>query len=97
MDSPEHKLQTQERLISDLRQVIENAEELLKNTDSHASQLHQNARAKLELALHAATAELARFEDSQLARMIDATHMASERCRDLSGEARVLRAFDAAR
>lgn len=95
MDSPEHKLQTQDRLISDLRQVIENAEELLKNTDSHAGMQHRNARAKLELALQAATAELARFEDSQLARMIAATHAASERCMDLSGEARLLRAFDA--
>jgi ElaB/YqjD/DUF883 family membrane-anchored ribosome-binding protein len=93
MDGPEHKLQTQERLIGDLRQVIENAEELLKNTDQHTSALYQNARAKLTQALQAATEELARFEDAQLARMIAATHAASLHHRDCSGEAKLMRAF----
>jgi ElaB/YqjD/DUF883 family membrane-anchored ribosome-binding protein len=63
--------QTQERLIGDLRLVIENAEELLKNTDQYTSVLYQNARAKLALALSAATEELARFEDARLGRMIE--------------------------
>ena len=93
MDGPEQKLQTQERLIGDLRQVIENAEELLKNTDQCNSALYQNARAKLTQALLAATEELARFEDAQLARMIDATHAASLQHHDLTGEARLMRAF----
>jgi ElaB/YqjD/DUF883 family membrane-anchored ribosome-binding protein len=93
MDSPEESQQTQERLIGDLRLVIENAEELLKNTDQYTSVLYQNARAKLALALNAATEELARFEDAQLNRMIAATHAANLRHADLSGEARILRAF----
>ncbi|NRR30964.1 hypothetical protein HSX11_12315 [Oxalobacteraceae bacterium] len=93
MDGSEPSMQTQEQLIGDLRQVIENAEELLKNTDQYNSALYQNARAKLAQALQAATEELARFEDAQLARMIAATHAASELHRDASGEARLLRAF----
>jgi ElaB/YqjD/DUF883 family membrane-anchored ribosome-binding protein len=93
MDGPEHSMQTQERLIGDLRQVIENAEELLKNTDQYNSQLYQNARAKLAQALHAATEELARFEDAQLTRMIEATHAANHLHNDITGEARLLRAF----
>jgi ElaB/YqjD/DUF883 family membrane-anchored ribosome-binding protein len=93
MDSPEESPQTQERLIGDLRLVIENAEELLKNTDQYTSVLYQNARAKLALALNAATEELARFEDAQLNRMIAATHAANVRHADKSGEARILRAF----
>ncbi|MES2257285.1 MAG: DUF883 domain-containing protein [Pseudomonadota bacterium] len=93
MDGPEQNLQTQERLIGDLRQVIENAEELLKNTDQYTSALYQNARAKLAQALHAATEELARFEDAQLARMIAATHAANLLHNDRTGEARLLRAF----
>lgn len=93
MDSPEQSQQTQERLIGDLRLVIENAEELLKNTDQYTSTLYQNARAKLALALHAATEELSRFEDAQLARMIEATHVASQLHADSTGEARILRAF----
>jgi len=93
MDSPEETPQTQERLIGDLRLVIENAEELLKNTDQYTSVLYQNARAKLALALTAATEELARFEDAKLSRMIEATHAANLLHSDGSGEARIMRAF----
>jgi len=93
MDGPEHSIQTQERLIGDLRQVIENAEELLKNTDQYNGALYQQARAKLSQALHAATEELARFEDAQLTRMIAATHAANLLHNDRTGEARLMRAF----
>jgi ElaB/YqjD/DUF883 family membrane-anchored ribosome-binding protein len=61
MDGPEQKhVQSQEQLIGDLRQVIENAEELLKNTDHYTSVLYQSARAKLAQALLAANEELER-------------------------------------
>lgn len=93
MDNPEESQQTQERLIGDLRLVIENAEELLKNTDQYTSVLYQSARAKLALALNAATEELARFEDEQLGRMIEATHAANLQNADTSGEACIMRAF----
>jgi ElaB/YqjD/DUF883 family membrane-anchored ribosome-binding protein len=93
MDTPEESSQTQERLIGDLRLVIENAEELLKNTDQYTSVLYQSARAKLAMALDAANEELARFEDAQLHRRIDATHAANERYADKTGEERILRAF----
>ena len=94
METPEQqRTQTQEQLIGDLRLVIENAEELLKNTDHYSSALYQNARAKLSLALEAANEELSRFEDAQLERMMAATRAANDRCHDMSGEARILRAF----
>lgn len=93
METPQDNPQTQERLIGDLRLVIENAEELLKNTDQYTSVLYQNARAKLAMALNAANEELERFEDAQLNRMMEATRRANERYADLTGEARVLRAF----
>jgi ElaB/YqjD/DUF883 family membrane-anchored ribosome-binding protein len=92
MDGPENP-HTQERLIGDLRQVIENAEELLKNTDHYSNLLYQSARARLLQALQAATEELARFEDAQLARMIAATHAANLQHHDTSGEAKLMRAF----
>lgn len=94
MDSPEESQQTQERLIGDLRLVIENAEELLKNTDQYTSVLYQEARAKLALALNAATNELAAFEEAQLTRMIQTNNAENEMNADLNGEARILRAFD---
>ena len=93
MDDPANNIQTQERLLDDLRQVIENAEELLKNTDQYNGTLYQAARAKLAQALLTATEELARFEDAQLDRMIELTAAANRLHQDLTGEARLLRAF----
>ena len=93
MNRPEESPQAQQRLIVDLRLVIENAEELLKNTDQYTSLLYQGARAKLTMALTAANKELAYFEDAQLERMIVATHQAGLAHPDQSGEARALRAF----
>jgi ElaB/YqjD/DUF883 family membrane-anchored ribosome-binding protein len=93
MQTPEHQVQSQEQLIGDLRLVIENAEELLKNTDQYSSAMYQGARAKLSLALEAANEELARFEDAQLERMMAATRVANDRFLDRTGEERILRAF----
>lgn len=94
MDGPDEKqVQSQEQLIGDLRQVIENAEELLKNTDHYTSVLYQAARAKLAQALLAANEELERCEDAHLLRMIEATHRANLLHRDLSGEDKLMRAF----
>jgi ElaB/YqjD/DUF883 family membrane-anchored ribosome-binding protein len=93
MDTQKPNQPTQERLIGDLRLVIENAEELLKNTDHYAGFLYRDARARLALALDEANAELARFEDAQLSRMIDATNAACSADADTSGEARIMRAF----
>ena len=93
MHSPEETPQTQERLIGDLRLVIENAEELLKNTDQYTGALYQNARAKLSLALTAANEELARFEEAKLGRMIEATNATDLHNPDFSGEARIMSAF----
>ena len=94
MNNPEPGAQTPEQLMGDLRLVIENAEELLKNTDSYTSDHYQLARSKLAMALQSATEELLRIEDDQLTRMIEATRLASERHADASGEAKILRAFD---
>lgn len=93
MDGQESRKPTQERLLDDLRQVIENAEELLKNTGQYHGAAYQAARNKLADALEAATAELVRFEDVHIARMIELTAAASRLHRDLTGEARLLRAF----
>lgn len=93
MDGPEPRNPTQERLLDDLRQVIENAEELLKNTDQYHGAAYHAARTKLAEALQAATAELARFEDVQIARMIELTAAAARLHQDLTGEAKLFRAF----
>lgn len=97
MDNQDHptrsREQSQAQLIGDLRTIIDNAEELLKSTDHCEGALYRTARAKLSIALEAANMELARYEDAQLERMLAATRAANERCRDLTGEQRILRAF----
>jgi ElaB/YqjD/DUF883 family membrane-anchored ribosome-binding protein len=93
MDGPEPNSPSQESLLDDLRQVIENAEELLKNTGQYHGTLYQAARNKLAEALQTATHELARFEDVQIDRMIELTTIAARLHRDLTGEAQLLRAF----
>lgn len=93
MDGPEPSSPTQERLLDDLRQVIENAEELLKNTGQYHGALYQAARNKLAEALATATEELARFEDVQIGRMMELTAIANRLHQDLTGEAKLLRAF----
>ena len=93
METPELSSLTQQRLIGDLRLVIENAEELLKNTDHYTGVVYQKARAKLALALNAANEELSRFEEEQLARMMEATRVAAELHHDRTGEERIFRAF----
>jgi ElaB/YqjD/DUF883 family membrane-anchored ribosome-binding protein len=93
METPESSSMAQQRLIGDLRLVIENAEELIKNTDHYSGAVYQSARAKLATALNAANEELARFEEDQLQRMIEETNAANALHQDRSGEARILRAF----
>lgn len=93
MERHEQTMPTQERLLGDLRQVIENAEDLLKHTNHYIGGVHAGARAKLAQALEAANEELARFEDAQITRMIAATHAANQAHGDATGEARLLRAF----
>lgn len=93
MDDPAIKLRTQERLLDDLRQVIENAEDLLKNTNRYHSSVYHSARTRLAQALLQATAELAHFENLQVDRMIELTNAASLLHQDLTGEAKMLRAF----
>jgi ElaB/YqjD/DUF883 family membrane-anchored ribosome-binding protein len=83
----------QQRLIGDLQQVIDNAEDLLNCTDSARDGAYRSAREQLARALATANEELQRFEDTQLERMIAATHEASLQHHDRTGEARLLRAF----
>jgi ElaB/YqjD/DUF883 family membrane-anchored ribosome-binding protein len=93
MESSEHNPQTQERLIGDLRQVIQNAQELLLSTDHYHSAHYQHARAKLASALNTANDELERCEDAQLKRRMESQRQDNEALAGLSGEERILRAF----
>lgn len=93
MQSHTQSKQSQDQLIEDLRTVIDNAEELLKNTQHNSGVMYKAARAKLTIALSAATAELSRFEEAQLSRMIETTHAKNLLYGDRTGEECLMRAF----
>lgn len=93
MNPTEPAPKNHDKLINDLRQVIRNAEDLLKHTEHHTGNIYKAARAKLELTLLAAYDELNRFEDEQLSRIMERTHLASDSYRDQTGEEVILRAF----
>jgi ElaB/YqjD/DUF883 family membrane-anchored ribosome-binding protein len=91
MDNPEYG--NQQELMFDLHQVIENAQQLLNNTEQSACMLCQATRVKLTEALQVAGAALTRCEDARLAWMIDTTRAANELFDDRTGEAKLLRSF----
>jgi hypothetical protein len=91
MDNPEYS--HQQELIFDLGQVIENAQQLLNDTEQSTCMLCQNTRVKLSDALQVAGAALVRCEDARLAAMIAATRAANELFDDRTGEAKLLRSF----
>lgn len=93
MESANDERAPQDRLIGDLRLVIENAEELLKNTGQYMGEPYRKARERLTGAIKKASAELERFEEARLASMMDATRAAIDQHADNSGEARIMRAF----
>lgn len=93
MDRAHDSSSPQDRLIGDLRQVIENAEDLLKSTGHYEGGPYQEARIRLAAALDKANAELERCEETRLAGMMEATRAAIALHADVGGEARIMRAF----
>ena len=91
MDNPEYS--HQQELIFDLGHVIENAQQLLNDTEQSTCMLCQNTRVKLSDALQVAGAALVRCEDARLASMIAATRAANDLFDDRTGEAKLLRSF----
>jgi ElaB/YqjD/DUF883 family membrane-anchored ribosome-binding protein len=83
----------QQRLIGDLQQVIDNAEDLLNCTDGARDGASRSARKKVAQRLAADKYYLLRLLEPLLERMIAATHEASRQHNDSTGEARLLRAF----
>ncbi|QYF94098.1 hypothetical protein KY495_02335 [Massilia sp. PAMC28688] len=93
MDSHHDSSPDQDRLIGDLRAVIENAEGLLGNTSQYTGTPYEEARTRLTAALLKANCELERFEEARLARMMEATRAAIALHADQGGEACIMRAF----
>lgn len=84
----------QPRIIAELQRQIDAGERQLAAANGYTSAPYREACAALARALEAARAELDRLEAEQIDRMMDVTRVACERRGDLSGEARVMRAFE---
>ncbi|MBS1186945.1 MAG: hypothetical protein H6R04_963 [Burkholderiaceae bacterium] len=78
MDATEKIAQSRDKLISDLRIVVRDTEELLANTGEQASEGYKVARAKIEASLQTAKEELARVQETALVRVKEAAATTDE-------------------
>lgn len=69
---------TRERLLDDLKMVIKDAEDLLKNTRQQADEGYQVARARFESTLSNARTGLSSLEESAMTAARDAMETADE-------------------
>jgi ElaB/YqjD/DUF883 family membrane-anchored ribosome-binding protein len=81
MDSINQHIEMQHKLIADLKAVIKNAEQLLKTTERHTSQMCLEARTTLESTLACARTELTKLENRLLDLMED-QHSAADHASD---------------
>lgn len=64
METNGHQGQPRERLVDDLKMVIKDAEDLLKNTRQQAGEGYQAARARFESTLGSARTSLSSLEEN---------------------------------
>ncbi len=74
MDTTAQGGETRDKLVSNLKAVIKDAEELLKNTGQQVDGGYQSARARFESTLKSAKTGLASVEDSLVTRSKDAAY-----------------------
>jgi ElaB/YqjD/DUF883 family membrane-anchored ribosome-binding protein len=67
-----------DRLMSDLRLVIADAEELLRMTADQAGETAAEVRGRIQTRMQQARAELARLQDAVVTRAKEAGHVADE-------------------
>lgn len=71
-DAQQHSNETRDKLMGDLKMVINDAEELLKNTGHQTGESFKNARAKFESTLTNAKAQLQSLEETVIYKAKDA-------------------------
>lgn len=72
MDATEQANDARDRIMGDMKSVINDAEELLRNSQQQAGEGFQAAKAKFEATLNTAKTELIRMEETMVARTKDA-------------------------
>lgn len=81
MDAIDQHIETQHKLIADLKAVIRNAEQLLQTTERHTSQMCIDAKKTLEATLACARTELAKLEN-RLLDLMESRHSAADHASD---------------
>jgi ElaB/YqjD/DUF883 family membrane-anchored ribosome-binding protein len=71
MASTAQSSESRDKLVDDLKSVIQGAEELLKNTGQQADESYRSARSRFESTLKSAKTGLSSLEDSVVARTKD--------------------------
>lgn len=67
-----------DRMMGELKSVIKDAEELLKNTEHQASEGFKSARAKFESTLSNAKSEMLNMEENVVEKVKEAAHTTDE-------------------
>lgn len=70
--------EARDRLMGDLKMVIRDAEDLLKNTGQQTGEGFKAAKAKFETTLHTAKTEMSKLEESLVTKTKDAVRATDE-------------------
>lgn len=82
MNANEISTEGRDKIMSELKSVIKDAEELMKNTEQQAGEGFKLAKAKFESTLRSAKSELLHLEETIVERAKDAMHTTDEYVKD---------------
>lgn len=82
MNANEISTESRDKLMGELKSVIKDAEEMMRNTEQQAGEGFKAARAKFESTLRSAKSELVRLEETIVERAKDAMHTTDEYVKD---------------
>lgn len=82
MDATESSSKGYNKMMGELKAVIHDAEELLKNTEQQAGEGFKSARAKFEATLENAKGELSHLEQNVVEKVKEAVHTTDEYVKD---------------
>ncbi|WP_035626750.1 YqjD family protein [Herminiimonas sp. CN] len=82
MNINEISTEGRDRIMGELKSVIKDAEEMMKNTEQQTGEGFKNARAKFESTLRNAKTELVHLEETIVERAKDAMHTTDEYVKD---------------
>lgn len=82
MNATEISTESRDKIMGELKSVIKDAEDMMKNTEQQAGEGFKTAKAKFESTLRSAKSELRHMEETIVERAKDAMHTTDEYVQD---------------